>query len=524
MTAPTAVKRRGGTTSTHSSFTGLNREVTVDDTKHTLVVHDGVTPGGFPLAKASDIPTVTGYAPLASPALTGNPTAPTQSAGNNSTRISTTAFVVDAITTAVNAAVSGLQNGVSATFDTLAELAAGLKNLGNLTLAAGDVLYASAANTLSNLAKGSDGQVLTLASGVPAWATPSSRIARNRIVNPAMQVSQENVNTSGTTNGYYAADQFATYRVTSAGTITSQRVQSLTPNGSKDRYRVTITVADASLAAGEYLTIVSNIEGQEVADLQFGAATAQQIVVRFGFKGPAGTYAVAINNSAANRSYVKLFTISGGQANTDTVQTVSIPGDTTGTWLTDTGIGLTLNITLASGSTFQTTANAWQAGQFFGTSGVSNGMGTGAAVYELFDVGLYADTNATGTAPTWEIPQYAAECLRCQRYLPAFRSAGTSDYIGTGQAISTTVAAFAIQLLVPPRAALTGFIVSSSAHLQVANAGGGSVAVVTAAWAAQSLVAPLITTTVASGLVAGNAVQLSFVNSSAYFLFTGARL
>jgi hypothetical protein len=42
----------------------------------------------------------TAYAPLASPALTGNPTAPTQSPGNNSTRIATTAFVTAAAATA----------------------------------------------------------------------------------------------------------------------------------------------------------------------------------------------------------------------------------------------------------------------------------------------------------------------------------------------------------------------------------------------------------------------------------------
>jgi len=45
---------RGGTTSQHSTFTGALREVTVDTDKDTLVVHDGATVGGFPLAKATD--------------------------------------------------------------------------------------------------------------------------------------------------------------------------------------------------------------------------------------------------------------------------------------------------------------------------------------------------------------------------------------------------------------------------------------------------------------------------------------
>jgi len=45
---------RGGTTAQHSTFTGALREVTVDTDKDTLVVHDGSTAGGFPLAKATD--------------------------------------------------------------------------------------------------------------------------------------------------------------------------------------------------------------------------------------------------------------------------------------------------------------------------------------------------------------------------------------------------------------------------------------------------------------------------------------
>ena len=47
------LKLRRGTTSQHSSFTGAEGEVTVDTTKDTLVVHDGSTAGGVPLAKES---------------------------------------------------------------------------------------------------------------------------------------------------------------------------------------------------------------------------------------------------------------------------------------------------------------------------------------------------------------------------------------------------------------------------------------------------------------------------------------
>ena len=77
----TVLQLRRGTQVQHSSFTGQVGEVTVDTTRKTLVVHDGVTVGGAALAT------------LASPALTGTPTAPTASTGTNNTQIATTEFV-----------------------------------------------------------------------------------------------------------------------------------------------------------------------------------------------------------------------------------------------------------------------------------------------------------------------------------------------------------------------------------------------------------------------------------------------
>ena len=52
-----ALQLRRGTTTQHSTFTGLAGEVTVDTTKDTVVVHDGATAGGIPLALESDLPT-----------------------------------------------------------------------------------------------------------------------------------------------------------------------------------------------------------------------------------------------------------------------------------------------------------------------------------------------------------------------------------------------------------------------------------------------------------------------------------
>jgi len=56
----TAIQRRGGTTAEHANFTGLSREITVDTDKNTVVVHDGVTAGGHPLATAAQLAAISG--------------------------------------------------------------------------------------------------------------------------------------------------------------------------------------------------------------------------------------------------------------------------------------------------------------------------------------------------------------------------------------------------------------------------------------------------------------------------------
>jgi len=244
--------------------------------------------------------------------------------------------------------------------------------------------------------------------------------SKNYIVNPGVRFSQENGATSGTADSYYPADQFRQAH-SQDGTLTVQQVASVTPGGSPNRIRLTVTSADASIAAGQYATITQSLEGNQTADLLFGSASAKDIVLRFGWKSPAGTYAVALVNQDNNRSYVREFTISGGEANTDTVQTVTFPGDTSGTWDTDNTESIKIYWTIATGSTYQTTADAWQSGQFFGTSSTSNGIGTSSDVFELFDVGMYADPDSLGVAPKFELPEFGEDLLRCQRYYNQIR-------------------------------------------------------------------------------------------------------
>ena len=75
--------------------------------------------------------------------------------------------------------VDGVTSAIQTQLDGKQVSEATLTSLSGLTLAAGDILYATAADTLANLAKGTDGQVLTLASGVPAWGDPAIGVGQS---------------------------------------------------------------------------------------------------------------------------------------------------------------------------------------------------------------------------------------------------------------------------------------------------------------------------------------------------------
>lgn len=260
---------------------------------------------------------------------------------------------------------------------------------------------------------------------------------RNRIVNHDKTVSQENGQTAGTNNGRYISDQNAMFFVTSNGVFTGVNVTNSPSPAGGFRDRITITTPDSALAAGEYLTYTQNLEGSNVRSLKWGATGALGVVIRRGFRFPAGTWPVALHNSATNRSYVTTFTVSALEANTDIVREFVIPGDVTGTWLKDDGvIGLTMDVAIGSGSTFQGVAG-WQAGNILTVAGASNGMNMAGAVFEFFDEGLRLDPDATGVYGQYEVGEvdavYRAERYSRKGWLPLIGWAVSGGDIGRAQ-------------------------------------------------------------------------------------------
>lgn len=258
---------------------------------------------------------------------------------------------------------------------------------------------------------------------IMAGAGVLSVVKKNYVINGAMMVSQDGA-AAGSTANYYPVDQFAYFFSGTTGVVSAAQVASRTPGGSPNRIRCTVTTADAAVAAGDLAILYTRLEGYRVVDLKFGTASAKAVTIQFGVKAPAGVYCVAIENGAPNRCYAAEYTITAGEANTDVIKSVTIPGDVTGTWLTDNGNGLQIVWTLMSGSTFQQAAGAWAAGNTPGTVNQFNLLGTNGNVFELFDVSLTEGTSA----PAFVVPDYPNELVLCQRYYERSIEIGTTSF------------------------------------------------------------------------------------------------
>jgi hypothetical protein len=276
-------------------------------------------------------------------------------------------------------------------------------------------------------------QTLTANQKAQARANIDS-LKKNYILNGAMMVSQENGTTAGTTNNYYPVDQFVTNSV-NGGAISAAQVASVTSTGSPNRVRITVTTADAAVAAGDLANVAQIIEGIRMADLMFGTANAKTLTLQFGVKAPAGTYCVSFLNSAITRVYVAEYIIAAGEANIDVVKSVTVPGETSGVWPKDNTIGMYVRWGLMVGSTYQQAAGSWSSSGVngMGSANQFNFMGTVNNVFELFDVGLYEGV----VAPTFQVPDYASELQTCQRYYEPIRFSGYGQIFNSWLLTST---------------------------------------------------------------------------------------
>jgi hypothetical protein len=285
---------------------------------------------------------------------------------------------------------------------------------------------------------------------------------KNRIINGAMVIDQRNAGASYTvpSGGGYSIDRWHC-EASQASKYTAQQ-SSTAPAGFVNSLKLTSSSA-YSLGAGDYFQLQQSIEGFNTADFNFGTANAKTITLSFWVNASVtGTYGMFLINNASNRIYPTSYTVNS--ANTWEQKTITVAGDTTGTWDTTNNRGIRVAWTLGYGSTYAgATPNAWTGGSLYVPSGCVNFVGTNGATFYITGVQLEAGSTAT----PFEFRPYGQELALCQRYLPAYiyESSSGSEIIGwfrggSGSTYGSTQIVFPVTARVPP----TGISVTGSSY------------------------------------------------------------
>jgi len=281
-------------------------------------------------------------------------------------------------------------------------------------------------------------------------STGVSQGFKNRIINGAMVIDQRNAGASVTpSNMEYTLDRFRVATTQASKFTVQQNAGAVTPPFGFKNYLGVTSSSAYSVVSSDYFLIGQALEGFNTSDLGFGAAGASTITLSFWVRSSlTGTFGGAINNSAYSRSYPFSYTVS--TANTWEQKSVTIAGDTTGTWIGATnGVGLYAWFNLGTGSTGSTTANAWAAGSYYAPTGATSVVGTNGATFYITGVQLEVGSTAT----SFDYRPYGTELQLCQRYYWQI-SGDTFTYIA-GKQQGTNIVYFGIQAPVPMRATPT---------------------------------------------------------------------
>lgn len=276
-------------------------------------------------------------------------------------------------------------------------------------------------------------EVAVAAGGSVAAAFNSNGLFfRNRIINGDMRVDQRNAGAAVTpTSSSYTLDRWQAIISQSSKFSVQQNAGSVTPPTGFNNYLGVTSLSAFSVAAGDYFAIYQQIEGLNVADLGFGTANALTVTISFWVRSSlTGTFGGSLKNSST-RSYPFTYTISS--ANTWEKKTITIAGDTTGTWPTDTSAGLLLSLGLGAGATFSGTAGAWAGANYVTATGATSVVGTNGATFYI--TGVQIETGSVATP--FERRPYGTELALCQRYYYRMKPA-SGDAFSMAYASTTT--------------------------------------------------------------------------------------
>jgi hypothetical protein len=223
--------------------------------------------------------------------------------------------------------------------------------------------------------------------------------------------------------------------------IGAQVTAPLFTSGLNTAAQITVGTAQPSLGAGDFSGMYQAIEGYRVARLGFGNASAQSITIGFWSRhNRTGLYSGTIRNSATDRSYA--FTYTQAAANVPQYNTVTIPGDTTGTWLTTNGVGMYLSFSNGCGTTLTApSANTWVAGNYLAAPGQVNGTALTSDAFYLGGVVVLPGVESPTAARSPLIMRpYGEELVTCQRYYEAIPLGPAYTPFGMAQATSAASA------------------------------------------------------------------------------------
>ena len=236
---------------------------------------------------------------------------------------------------------------------------------------------------------------------------------KNRLINSAMVIDQRNAGaaTANTINGY-TLDRWRVFQSVAGKFTVQQNAGSVTPPAGFNNYLGVTSVSAYSVGSGDYYLVDQPIEGFNVADLNWGAATAQTVTVSFWVRSSlTGTFGASISNESFNRTYPFTYTISS--ANTWEQKSVTIVGDTAGSWNKTNSIGMQLRFVLGCGSSrLSSSINQWNNAGFDGPTGSTSVVGTNGATFYITGVQLEKGSTAT----SFDYRPYGTELQLCQRY------------------------------------------------------------------------------------------------------------
>jgi len=347
--------------------------------------------------------------------------------------------------------------------------------------------------------------------------SPSSSLFKNRLINGAMVIDQRNAGAevNPAVNATYYLDRWVVQSTQTSKFKIGQNAGSATPPVGFTKYLGCTSLSAYSVTSTDVFTVQQRIEGLNGADLAWGTASAATVTLSFWvYSSLTGTFGGALRNSDNTRTYPFSYTINS--ANTWEKETITIAGDTSGTWLTTNGIGIVLNFSLGTGSTYSGTAGSWSGTDYRSVTGATSVVGTSGATFYITGVQLEKGTTAT----SFDYRPYGTELSLCQRYY--YKHQGTtSNRFGSSFNSVTTSAVGWVPFMVPMRIAPTALEQSgTAADYGVAYLATGANCSAVPAFNAATNFGSIVSFTTAAVLTAGQGSQIYSVGNNGYLAWS----